>query len=53
MSANTTVYVKVTKETEEWMEVSAVTLIEAKRIARDDADVMRVLEAQYAEPDDY
>lgn len=53
MSAYTTVYVKVTKEVEQWIEVQAVTCIEAKQIARDDLEVVRVLEAQYDKPDDF
>ena len=53
MSAGTTVYVKVTKEVEQWVEVRAVTLTEAKRVAREDMDVLRVVGAQYDIPDDY
>lgn len=52
MSASTCVYVKVTKEVEEWIEVQAVTLTEAKAIARDDIDVIRVLSAQYNDPNE-
>ena len=53
MGADTTVYVKVTKEVEEWIEVQAVTCTEAKQIARDDIDVIRVISAQYDKPEDF
>lgn len=53
MGANTTIYVKVTKEVEQWVEVQAVTCLEAKQIARDDLDVLRVVAAQFDKPDDY
>lgn len=52
MGAETTVYVKVTKEVEQWVEVQAITLDEAKSLARDDCDVIRVISAQYDEPED-
>jgi hypothetical protein len=51
MGASTRVYVKVVKEVCSWVEVSAVTLDEAKVIARnEDKDVVRVAEAQYDPP---
>ena len=51
MGAETTVYVKVVKEIEEWVEVSAITLTGAKAIARNDIDVIRVLSGQYDKPE--
>ena len=53
MGADTKVYVKVIKEVEQWIDVQAVTCLEAKQIARDDLNVVRVITAQYDEPDDY
>lgn len=51
MSAGTRCYVKVVKEVCSWVEVSAVTLDEAKeRARREDMDVVRVVDAQYEPP---
>jgi hypothetical protein len=52
MGAATKVYVKVTKEIEEWMEVYAVTRTEAMDEVRNDINVVRVLDAQYEKPED-
>lgn len=50
MSANTTVYVRVLKTHEEWIEVSAVTLEEAEREASKLPNVAYVLGAHYQIP---
>lgn len=50
MGADTTVYVKVVKECEAWVEVQAVTLTEAKQMAFNDKDVIRVVGARYDKP---
>jgi hypothetical protein len=50
MGAETTVYVKVVREYISWIEVDAVTLSEAKMKAIIEADVTRVIHAQYNEP---
>jgi hypothetical protein len=50
MGAETLVYVLVQKVHEEWIEVSAVTLEEAKERARDQRGVMYVVDATYDRP---
>jgi hypothetical protein len=50
MGAETTVYVKVIKEVIGWVEVSAITLEDAIKVAREREDVDRVISAQYEEP---
>jgi hypothetical protein len=47
MGAETTVYVRVLKTHEEWIEVSAVTLDEAKFEASKLPNVAAVLDAHY------
>lgn len=47
MSARTTIYVRVLKTYDEWIEVQAVTLDEAKEEAEKLPDVARVLETSY------
>lgn len=48
MGANTDVYVKVAKV--EWIKVSAVTLEEAAKTAKELPDVAFVMVAQYDQP---
>jgi hypothetical protein len=52
MGAETTVYVRVRKLYEEWIEVSAVTLQQAEEIALDRDDVVEVVESAYDKPTD-
>lgn len=52
MSASVPVRVKVIKETEQWVDVYAVTLTEAKEIARTDPGVVRVVSAVYVEEEE-
>lgn len=47
MGAETRVYVRVLKTYDEWIEVSAVTLDEAKEIAEKLPGVARVMETSY------
>ena len=50
MGAETKIWVKVAKTCEEWIEVSAVTRVEAEQKARCYRGVVYVLESQYEEP---
>jgi len=52
MGAETTVYAKVLKSHEEWIEVPAVTLDEAAKAAYCQERVIAVLHVQYEKPDD-
>jgi hypothetical protein len=47
MSANTTVYIKVTRTVTDIIEVSAITMQEAKEIASTHPGVIMVLDAAY------
>jgi hypothetical protein len=50
MGAETTVYVRVLKTHEEWIEVSAVTLTDAELKAWQEKGVTEVLETSYDRP---
>jgi hypothetical protein len=50
MGAETTVYVRVLKTHEEWIEVSAVTLADAELKAWQQKGVAEVLETSYERP---
>jgi hypothetical protein len=52
MGAETTIYVKVLKHYEEWIQVSAVTRLEAEHEALRTPDVITVLEVSYDPPND-
>ena len=50
MGAETTVYVKVRRFRDEWIEVSAVTRTHAEEIARTRDGVVEVVESTYDKP---
>ena len=52
MSAETTVYVKVTKEVEQWIEVEALTCYAAIEMVKNYDGVVNVIGAQYDEPEE-
>lgn len=52
MGAETTIYVKIARLQEEWIEVQAVTMLEAAKIAECMPGVAMVTDTSYDRPDD-